>query len=37
MWVSYWYPLTQVVNFKKNVYRRMLREFAPSLTVVDQP
>ena len=36
-WVSYWYPLTGVVNFKRNVYRRVLREFAPSLTVVDQP
>ncbi len=36
-WVSYWYPLTQVVSFKRNVYRRALREFAPSLTVVDQP
>ena len=34
-WVSYWYPLTQVVNFKRNVYRRVLREFAPSLTVVE--
>ena len=37
MWVSYWYPLNQVINFKRNVYRRVLREFAPSLTVVDQP
>ena len=37
MWVSYWYPLTGVINFKRNVYRRVLREFAPSLTVVEQP
>ncbi len=36
-WVSYWYPLTKVVSFKRNVYRRALREFAPSLIVVDQP
>ena len=36
-WVSYWYPLTGVVSFKRNVYRRALREFAPSLTVVGQP
>ena len=35
-WVSYWYPLTRVVSFKRNVYRRVLREFAPSL-IVDQP
>ena len=25
-WVSYWYPLGQVVNFKKDVYRRALSE-----------
>ena len=37
LWVSYWFPLTQVVSFKRNVYRRVLREFAPSLTVVDRP
>ena len=36
-WVSYWYPLTQVVSFKRNVYRRVLREFAPSLIVVERP
>ena len=35
-WVSYWYPLTQVINFKRNVYRRVLREFAPSLIIVEQ-
>ena len=35
-WVSYWYPLTEVINFKRNVYRRALREFAPSLIVVEQ-
>ncbi len=27
-WVSYWYPIRQVVPFKKDVYRRVLREFA---------
>ena len=32
-WVSYWYPLTQVVAFKREVYRRALRELAPALTV----
>tara|TARA_R110000751_G_scaffold250677_8_gene350200 strand:- start:611 stop:952 length:342 start_codon:yes stop_codon:yes gene_type:complete len=30
-WVSYWYPLGQVVAFKREVYRRALRELAPRL------
>ncbi len=30
-WVSYWYPLGQVVAFKKNVYRRALGELVPHL------
>lgn len=28
-WVSYWFPLHQVVFFKKEVYRQMLLEFVP--------
>lgn len=28
-WVSYWYPLAQVVAFKREVYRRALKELAP--------
>lgn len=28
-WVSYWYPIGQVVSFKKDVYRRALTELAP--------
>lgn len=32
-WVSYWYPLGQVVDFKRDVYRRALKELAPSLPV----
>ncbi len=28
-WVSYWYPLGQVVPFKREVYRRALRELSP--------
>ncbi len=28
-WVSYWYPLTQIVSFKKDVYRRAMKELAP--------
>ncbi|MFC3851312.1 RNA pyrophosphohydrolase [Salinispirillum marinum] len=30
-WVSYWYPLAQVVSFKKQVYRQALAELAPRL------
>ncbi|QTP60006.1 RNA pyrophosphohydrolase [Billgrantia antri] len=28
-WVSYWYPLGQVVPFKREVYRRALSELSP--------
>jgi putative (di)nucleoside polyphosphate hydrolase len=28
-WVSYWYPLNQVVSFKREVYRKALQELAP--------
>ena len=31
-WVTYWYPLGQVVNFKQDVYRRALKELAPYLS-----
>lgn len=30
-WVSYWFPLRQVVSFKKSVYRAALSELAPYL------
>ena len=30
-WVSYWYPVGQVVPFKREVYRRALAELAPKL------
>lgn len=29
-WVSYWYPMGQVVSFKRDVYRRALKELVPS-------
>ncbi|QIL91188.1 MULTISPECIES: RNA pyrophosphohydrolase [Microbulbifer] len=29
-WVSYWHPLTKVVTFKREVYRRALTELAPT-------
>jgi len=36
-WVSYWYPVGQVVDFKRDVYRRALRELAPLLEVAESP
>ena len=27
-WVSFWYPIRNVVSFKRDVYRKVLREFA---------
>jgi putative (di)nucleoside polyphosphate hydrolase len=27
-WVSYWYPVRQVVSFKREVYRKVMKEFA---------
>ncbi|MBT3899478.1 MAG: RNA pyrophosphohydrolase, partial [Gammaproteobacteria bacterium] len=31
-WVSYWYPLGQVVQFKQDVYRKAMKELAPHLS-----
>lgn len=33
-WVSYWYPLNQVVSFKREVYRKALKELAPALHAI---
>jgi len=30
-WVSYWYPLSQVIDFKRDVYRRALKELITPL------
>ena len=27
-WVSYWYPLNQIIDFKRQVYQRMLKELS---------
>jgi putative (di)nucleoside polyphosphate hydrolase len=35
-WVSYWYPLNQVVYFKREVYRRALKELATPLMALSQ-
>jgi len=32
MWVSYWYPLRQVIAFKREVYREALTELLPCVT-----
>lgn len=32
MWVNYWFPLSQVIHFKREVYRQALKEFAPIFT-----
>ena len=34
MWVSYWYPLGQVVVFKREVYRKALLELAGRLPIM---
>lgn len=30
-WVSFWYPVRQVVSFKKDVYRKAMKEFSTFL------
>lgn len=30
-WTSYWYPIRNVVSFKREVYRRALKELLPML------
>ncbi|WP_455202173.1 RNA pyrophosphohydrolase [Kaarinaea lacus] len=35
-WVDYWYPLKEVVAFKRDVYLQALNEFAPVLGCSDQ-
>lgn len=36
-WVSYWYPVRQVVSFKRDVYRRVMKEFAPVVMPAEEP
>lgn len=36
-WVSYWYPVEQVISFKRSVYRRALKELSkPHSLLVEQ-
>ncbi|VAX76564.1 RNA pyrophosphohydrolase [Serratia symbiotica] len=30
-WVNFWYPVRQVVSFKRNVYRWVMKEFASTV------
>ena len=40
-WVSYWYPIRQVIAFKRDVYRKAMKEFSlPAFTIqseVEEP
>jgi putative (di)nucleoside polyphosphate hydrolase len=31
--VDFWYPANHVVNFKRQVYERALRQFAPTVEI----
>jgi putative (di)nucleoside polyphosphate hydrolase len=33
-WVSFWYPVRQVVSFKRDVYRWVMKEFAATMMQV---
>lgn len=35
-WVSYWYPIRQVISFKRDVYRKAMKEFAAIVFEQDQ-
>jgi len=35
-WVSYWYPVRQVVSFKRDVYRRVMKEFASAVMMLQE-
>lgn len=30
-WTNYWFPLTQVVSFKRDVYRQAMKELSPKI------
>lgn len=35
-WVSYWYPVRQVVSFKRDVYRKVMKEFAAQVMALQE-
>ncbi|MGB3724612.1 MAG: RNA pyrophosphohydrolase [Glaciecola sp.] len=36
-WVSYWYPIRNVVSFKRDVYRRAMKEFVSFVMPAQRP
>jgi putative (di)nucleoside polyphosphate hydrolase len=36
-WVSYWYPIRSVVSFKREVYRKAMKEFSPFVLPAQKP
>jgi putative (di)nucleoside polyphosphate hydrolase len=36
-WVSYWYPIRNVVSFKRDVYRKAMKEFLPLVLPAHKP
>jgi putative (di)nucleoside polyphosphate hydrolase len=36
-WVDYWYPLNEVIEFKREVYRKVLEQFEPLAQVRGSP
>ena len=36
-WVSYWYPIRNVVSFKRDVYRRVMKEFVSIVMPGNKP
>ncbi|TCQ83815.1 putative (di)nucleoside polyphosphate hydrolase [Rahnella sp. JUb53] len=35
-WVSFWYPVRQVVSFKRDVYRRVMKEFSTTIMLMQE-
>ena len=35
-WVNYWHPLSEVVSFKRTVYKKALKELAPLVFPADE-
>lgn len=35
-WVNYWYPLNQIVDFKRDVYRKALKELADTHAEIER-
>ncbi|UDG81470.1 RNA pyrophosphohydrolase [Candidatus Profftia lariciata] len=33
-WVSFWYPVRQIVSFKRDVYSQVMKEFSPFLILL---